>query len=444
MVDKKITTSSSRSSFGCHSIPFHYNNIIIVTMVKIETTSNKRKPKWDCVLPQSTMGWINIGAWLLSMLLWWTTPPQVVIHNTPFIMTSDAAAAGHTSTATRTTTTTPEAVAAATTASTEIRMTSNTPPVFLVQSFTKGHHDPTQQRTVLSFTTVPSELPNMVIMIQRIVSDAHYNVFDAIHINIPWTSLRFQDETFPPSLELLDKFPTDPRIIVNRLMDYGPMTRYFGALGFEQHPETRMIVYDIDSDHVNMAQLQLLLRGVNELDPQAIWCNFGEDFKNIHHDADGHSIIQPHWGTYPSYLAGDLSWNLVYFCRGARGILIQPKHFSRFVLNATDYHASCFWDDDRFISFQMGVLGFERKNIHTAEWYINNYVPEFEQKKQACRAEAAAATANKKKQRRRRLGTLSAINNKNKPDIHCTRAYLKAHPHLFPLASNATALCPTS
>ena len=279
----------------------------------------------------------------------------------------------------------------------------------------------------------------MVHMIKRIVTDVQYNIFDAIHINVPWTALRFQKEHFPTSLQILDLFPNDPRIIINRLMDYGPMTRYFGALGYEQHPDTRMIVYDIDSIHVNIHNIKLLLRGVNELDPHAVWCNFGEDFRIVEGD-----VIKPYWGTYESYVVPDknLSWNLVYFCRGAGAVLVQPKQFERFVLNATDYHHSCFWDDDRFISFQMGVLGYERKNIHTSDWYYTNYLKEREDKKKACR-DAEGEAKKSKQQRRRRLGTLSVINNNNKPDIHCTRAYLNAHPHLFPLAANATALCPT-
>ena len=115
--------------------------------------------------------------------------------------------------------------------------TTSTSPVFLVQSFTKGHHNPQLQRSVLSFTTVPSELTNMMHMIKRIVTDVQYNIFDAIHINVPWTALRFQKEHFPTSLQILDLFPNDPRIIINRLMDHGPTTRYFGALGYEQHPD---------------------------------------------------------------------------------------------------------------------------------------------------------------------------------------------------------------
>ena len=49
------------------------NNI----MVKIET-HKRHKNKWD-ILPHSVMGWVNVGAWLVCMLLW-LSPRQVIVH----------------------------------------------------------------------------------------------------------------------------------------------------------------------------------------------------------------------------------------------------------------------------------------------------------------------------------------------------------------------------
>lgn len=67
-----------------------------------------------------------------------------------------------------------------------------------------------------------------------------------------------------------------------------------------------MIVYDIDSIHVNIHNIKLLLRGVNELDPHAVWCNFGEDFRIVEGD-----VIKPYWGTYESYVVRSTRQELV-------------------------------------------------------------------------------------------------------------------------------------
>ncbi len=317
-------------------------------------------------------------------------------------------------------------------------------PLFLVQSHTRGnHHHADQKRIVLSFTTVPHELSKLVDMVQTMLSDPGYNVFDAIHINIPWTAMRFPKQHYPHTQDVLNQFHNDPRIIVNRLMDHGPMTRYFGALGYEQHPETMIIVYDIDTDQGQLYTLLNLIRASNELDPNSVWCNYGEDFTFLH------GTFEPFWFTYDAHLTKDetLAWNPVYFCRGSRGLLIKPKFFQHFSLNATDYHHSCFWDDDRFISFQMALLGIARHNIHPAAWYQDEYVPHRMKVMQACQERKQQQQKKKKKQtskqerRRRRLGSLSHINMANQPDIHCTRAYITAHPHLFPLATNVTFHC---
>jgi len=174
--------------------------------VKMIETQKRHKNKWD-IRPHSVMGWVNVGAWLVCMLLW-LSPRQVIVHKS-LMTTNDQHHNKHktSSSPQLTTGATTVSAAAAAVSTPERKITSTTStssqpqqqqrttsasPVFLVQSFTKGHHNPQLQRSVLSFTTVPSELTNMVHMIKRIVTDVQYNIFDAIHINVPWTALRFQ------------------------------------------------------------------------------------------------------------------------------------------------------------------------------------------------------------------------------------------------------------
>ncbi len=314
-------------------------------------------------------------------------------------------------------------------------------PMFMLQSTTTGIHHPDQQRTVLSLTTVLDELYDLAGMVDTIITNhSYHSMFDAIHINIPWLPLR--SSPFPHTQTLIDMFPDDPRVIIHRLADYGPMTRYFGALAYEQHPETIIITFDVDTDQFDIAPLRRLIQASREMDPNAIWCNYGEDFIVI-----DEATIRPYWDTYNAYLSKDqtLAWNQVYFCRAARGFLVKPKFFQHFVLNATDYHRSCFWDDDRFLSFQMAVLGIQRKSVHTGDWYLNEYLPRQEQKRK-CQTDASSANVLlpkvQRQERHRRLGSLSEVNVRNRADYHCTMAFLKTHPDLFPLAYNVSKGCP--
>jgi hypothetical protein len=290
---------------------------------------------------------------------------------------------------------------------------------------------------VLSFTTVPEDLYNLATMVEDMVYNQSYHIFDAIHINIPWIPIRYPGYAFPHAQGLSDMFPDDPRVIIHRLADYGPMTRYVGALAFEQHPDTIIITFDVDTDQYDIDPLRRLIQASHGIDPNAIWCNYGEDFTVVN------EAIRPYWDTYDAYLSKDqtLAWNQVYFCRAARGFLVKPKFFQHFALNATDYHRSCFWDDDRFLSFQMAVLGIQRKSVHTGDWYTKEYLPRQEQKRK-CQTEASSIPKVQQPEQHRRLGSLSEVNVRNRADHHCTMAFLKTHPDLFPLAYNVTQPCP--
>jgi hypothetical protein len=93
----------------------------------------------------------------------------------------------------------------------------------LIRSYPNGeNHDPTQRRNTLTFTAMPAEIPRLQVMIRAILKSMDVNpenLFDAIHLSI----LRSKD-AYPSTLKLHTIF-TDPRIIIHRLPDYGPMTR---------------------------------------------------------------------------------------------------------------------------------------------------------------------------------------------------------------------------
>jgi hypothetical protein len=299
----------------------------------------------------------------------------------------------------------------------------------LVRSYPNGdHHDPTQRRNSITFTTMPNEIPRLQIIVRAILefmtADPE-NTFDAIHLCIPDRPMRSQD-TYPSTLDLQAMF-TDPRIIIHRLFDYGPMTRYLGPLAYEMHPESAIVMFDIDSndlaydldedaDKYHTRDIIHLVHASRHLDESAIWCNQGENFV-----MNEFQEVKPDWGIFPVIAEGRYSWNLVHFCRGVGGLLFKPKQFVDFWWNQSEYHESCFWD-----SYQMERQGFPLKVIH---------VPKTTPIESSVMASSSgAAAANNEKSSHRRLGSLTDVNKFLQSDQTCPVAWLTKHPDTYPTA----------
>jgi hypothetical protein len=331
------------------------------------------------------------------------------------------------------------------------------PMAGLIRSYPNSdHHDPTQRRHSITFTTMPDEIPTLQISVRAILdfmtADPE-NTFDAMHLCIPERPMRSQD-TYPSTLEL-QKIFTDPRIIIHRLADYGPMTRYLGPLAYEQHPESAIVLFDIDSNDLtydlntedgktngrnHTRDIIHLIHASRHLDESAVWCNQGENFI-----MNEFQQVKPDWDLFPSIPVdvegiksyGYSSWNHVHFCRGVGGLLFKPKHFVDFWYNQSEYHESCFWDDDRWVSYQMERQGFPLKVIHVP---IKTPTPPIEfdsvMANFSSRTDVDTSTANisNEKSSHRRLGSLTEVNQFLQSDQTCPVAWLTKHPDTYPTA----------
>jgi hypothetical protein len=310
------------------------------------------------------------------------------------------------------------------------------------------HHNPEQRRNCLSLTATPKEMTGLKRVVRLLLNYKPYDMFDAIHLCIPDNYMRFQQENTtrtsrtPPSTEELLSTFVDPRIIIHRLADYGPMTRYIGPLSFEKHPETTITIFDVDStDMVALLtkssrlkkkkprDLTHLVYAARLVDTDAVWCHQGEDFLVNQYDQ-----VKEVWDSYPLEITSSTttgknstSWCRVDFCRATGGLLFKPKHFENFWWNQTAYHESCFWDDDRWVSYQMERQKFPLKAIHEpdqedlATWRRRNI--EEEEIENAERLYHG-----------RRLGSLTKVTNKMKSHETCPLAWLKQHPEAYPLS----------
>jgi hypothetical protein len=320
-----------------------------------------------------------------------------------------------------------------------LSITVQTPMGGLVRSHPNGdHHDPTQRRNSITFTTMPDEIPRL----QRSVSTIlHFmtldpnNTFDAIHLCVPDRPMRSK-AAYPSTPELQAIF-TDPRIIIHRLPDYGPMTRYLGPLAYEKHPESAIILFDVDSNDLTFdlnfdydetgslkhtRDIIHLVHASRHLDESAMWCNQGENFA-----MNEFLQVRPDWDLFPIIpAAGNYSLNHVHFCRGVGGMLFKPKHFIDFWYNQSEYHESCFWDDDRWVSYQLERQGFPLKVVHVPKATTESATPSSN--------ETRYSTDDSEKSSHRRLGSLTDTNIVLQSDQTCPVAWLTKHSDAYPTA----------
>jgi hypothetical protein len=198
----------------------------------------------------------------------------------------------------------------------------------LIQTFADPRvHDPTSRRNCFSFTSVPGELDALLKHVKDILQYGRYaDVIDCIHLSIPHRSLRFGGDDYPKTKDLL-QLVDDPRIIVHRLFDYGPMTRYIGPLSYEQHGDTSIVIFDMDSKGLIGSKdkdLVALFHAARKVDADAMWCLQGENFWVEN------GMVKPKWDTFPLHRSRAVEWNLVHFCRGVGGLLFKPKQFTDF------------------------------------------------------------------------------------------------------------------
>jgi hypothetical protein len=319
-------------------------------------------------------------------------------------------------------------------------VTVQTPMGGLVRSYPNSdHHDPTQRRNAISFTTMPDEIPTLQISLNAILEFMTLdpeNTFDAVHLCVPDRPMRSK-VAYPSTPELQAIF-TDPRIIIHRLPDYGPMTRYLGPLAYEKHPESAIILFDVDSNDLTYdldfdfdengsfmnhnRDIIHLVYASRHLDESAMWCNQGENFA-----MNEFLQVRPNWDLFPiTPAAGNYSWNHVHFCRGVGGMLFKPKHFVDFWYNQSEYHESCFWDDDRWVSYQLERQGFPLKVVHVPKARTESVVPS--------NYEMRYSTAGIVKSSHRRLGSLTERNFALQSDQMCPVAWLTKHPDAYPTA----------
>jgi len=301
---------------------------------------------------------------------------------------------------------------------------------------------------------MPNEISNLQALVKVLLKHSPYLLaFDAIHLNIPTVSTR-SAEQYPPTIELQQLF-SDCRVIINRLPDFGPLTRYVGPLAYERNAETSIVVLDTDSQGMDwqvrswrsnkdqpaaqVNDLAELVKLSQRLDADSLWCFQGENFR-----INSGGQVQVAWDTFELQLDPQLegiSWNKAHFCRATSGVLFKPKFFRDFWFNQTAYHDSCLWDDDRWVSFQMERLNVSRKVLHspprlqdTTSWW--SFLSRHD-RRLLLQPTQPGLLRSKGTPNHAPAERLTLLNKRLKSDQTCTQAWLKSHPDSFPTARDA-------
>ena len=95
-------------------------------------------------------------------------------------------------------------------------------------------------RVVLSLTTIPNRIYLIKKVILSILNQSVH--FDALYFNVPEMSLK----NIPYKIPLFIKNINDERFILNRCIDYGPITKLIPTLEKETDPDTIIIICDDD------------------------------------------------------------------------------------------------------------------------------------------------------------------------------------------------------
>lgn len=120
----------------------------------------------------------------------------------------------------------------------------------------------------------------------------------------------------------------------------------------------------------------------------------------------------------------------------------------------SEYHESCFWDDDRWVGYQMERVGVPLKVVHPNATHLMDLSLVVDRKpldgadplshrRRLRRTDYVSPIGNvtlpdprhsPTVRQRRRLGSLTEITNRLKSDQTCPLAWLEHHPDAFPTA----------
>jgi hypothetical protein len=245
-----------------------------------------------------------------------------------------------------------------------------------IRSFSQGVHNVHQQpRTCLCLLATPPGMSTLRETMQLVFTQSdnddglyHYEPFDCIHLTLTDQAIRFSpDQVYDTAGDFLPFLMEDPRLIVHRLFDHGPLTEYMGPASLEQHPDTSLTFLKLSELVTKTEQVRQVLAAATDLDKQAFWCLEGENFL---WKSDRQSVVSKPVQMQNVQVASEADT-----CRGSP-LLLRRRHFDDFLWNQTDYHSECAKEKQgRWLSFQVHRQDYPVKVIRDETLNRNKMMP---------------------------------------------------------------------
>lgn len=212
-------------------------------------------------------------------------------------------------------------------------------------------------RIVATFTTLPDRY-DILYKSMKCIYEQDYPV-DKIYLTIPKIAARLQKE-YPPLPEKI----TSMCQVIHIDIDYGPITKIYGALFNEQDPETIILSCDDDCIYDKSMVRKFLKHAIDF--PNSVICSTGSNYNGHIAWSAHHSSLEPfnsqyRW-TFFNVPKNGRSVDMIY---GVTGVMYRRKFFhkkDKLIKNLFSYvfkHKYIYINDDNLISGYLNKYGIE-------------------------------------------------------------------------------------
>ena len=214
-------------------------------------------------------------------------------------------------------------------------------------------------RVVATYTTLPSRYAVLKKSILTLKAQTHK--LDAIYLTLPLKAARLNKE-YPPLPDDLAALCT----VVRCDIDYGPLTKIYGALMSEKDPDT--VILSVDDDvHFSPTHVESLLRH-QIANPKSVICGTGALIGRGLALISIVSTVEPFrgWSGFTGFDIpdGGRKVDLIFGVAGVmyrRGMFPINEHLHEEIFKYSLLDSSIFHNDDVLISGYMSKKGIDRR-----------------------------------------------------------------------------------
>jgi heat shock protein HspQ len=201
----------------------------------------------------------------------------------------------------------------------------------------------TRERVVFSVTTTPDRIVYLPAVISQLL--ASRVCASAVYANIPDVYAK-TGEVYDIPEALYTLSASDPRFVINRCPDHGPLTKLYPTLLIERDPSTIILLCDDDETYAPRSHSELVMRS-----------------RADHTSAFGYrGVIVGADGEWDSIEVASSNGQEVSFLETYAGVVYRRAHFSTEFKPPTQ-ESACWTTDDVWIGAELAKNDIKRRLI---------------------------------------------------------------------------------